>query len=70
MFAHNMGDLIVFVDCFGTEFGDSEMIAQYVRDSYDLTPKGIIDRLHLLDIDYNKISSCGHFRKRDLSWKM
>ena len=59
----------VHVDCFGTEFADPDMIAQYVRDSYDLTPKGIIECLHLLDVDYNKVSSYGHFGKKDLPWE-
>lgn len=59
----------IFVDCFGTEFADPEMISQYVRDSYDLTPKGIIDRLNLLDVDYNQVSSYGHFGKTDLPWE-
>ena len=59
----------VHVDCFGTEFADPDMIAQYVRDSYDLTPKGIIDNLHLLDVDYNKVSAYGHFGKKDLPWE-
>jgi S-adenosylmethionine synthetase len=59
----------VHVDCFGTEFADPDMIAQYVRDSYDLTPKGIIEKLHLLDVDYNKVSSYGHFGKKDLPWE-
>ena len=59
----------VHVDCFGTEFADPDMIAQYVRDSYDLTPKGIIEKLHLLDVDYNEVSSYGHFGKKDLPWE-
>ena len=59
----------VHVDCFGTEFVDPDMVAQYVRDSYDLTPKGIIDNLHLLDVDYNKVSAYGHFGKKDLPWE-
>ena len=59
----------VFVDCFGTEFADPGMISQYVRDSYDLTPKGIIDTLQLLDVDYNQVSSYGHFGKKDLPWE-
>ena len=60
----------VYVDCFGTQFEDPEMIAQFVRDSYDLTPKGIIERLHLLDVDYNRVSAYGHFGKKDLPWEM
>ena len=59
----------IHVDCFGTEFEDPEVIAAFVRDTYDLTPKGIIDNLHLLEVDYNKVSAYGHFGKSDLPWE-
>ena len=59
----------VNVECFGTETIDTHLIEQYVLDSYDLTPKGIIDKLHLLDIDYNKVSAYGHFGKKCLPWE-
>lgn len=35
----------VSVECFGTEHEDLEFIQAYVKDSYDLTPQGIIQRL-------------------------
>lgn len=60
----------VFVDCFGTERQDSEFINAYVRENYDLTPKGIIGSLHLLDVDYNKVSAYGHFTRCDMPWEM
>ena len=59
----------VFVDCFGTERQDSEFINAYVRENYDLTPKGIIGSLHLLDVDYNKVSAYGHFTCGDMPWE-
>ena len=59
----------VYVETFGTEYQDKRFIEQYVRDSYDLTPKGIIDSLNLLDVDYNKVSSYGHFGKAGLPWE-
>ena len=59
----------VYVETFGTERQDKRFIEQYVRDSYDLTPKGIIDSLGLLDVDYNKVSAYGHFGKADLPWE-
>ena len=59
----------VFVDCFGTERQDSEFINAYVRENYDLTPKGIIGSLHLLDVDYNKVSAYGHFTHGDMPWE-
>ena len=59
----------VFIETFGTEHQDKRFIEQYVRDSYDLTPKGIIDSLGLLDVDYNRVSAYGHFGKAELPWE-
>ena len=59
----------VYVETFGTEYQDKHFIEQYVRDTYDLTPKGIIESLGLLDVDYNKVSAYGHFGKKDVPWE-
>ena len=59
----------VYVETFGTEHEDRRLIEQYVRESYDLTPKGIIKRLGLLDVDYNRVSAYGHFGKKGLPWE-
>ena len=59
----------VDVECFGTNTQDMEFINRFVQENYDLTPKGIIDALHLLDVDYNKVSAYGHFGKKDLPWE-
>ena len=59
----------VYVETFGTERQDKRFIEQYVRDSYDLTPKGIIGSLNLLDVDYNRVSAYGHFGKAELPWE-
>ena len=59
----------VYVDCFGSERQDSEFINAYVRENYDLTPKGIIASLHLSDVDYNKVSAYGHFTRGDMPWE-
>ena len=59
----------VYVETFGTEHQDKEFITQYVRENYDLTPRGIIDSLSLLDVDYNIVSAYGHFGKQGLSWE-
>ena len=59
----------VNVNCFGTERQDLRLIQAFVRDSYDLTPHGIIDRLRLLDVDYNLVSAYGHFGKKGLPWE-
>ena len=59
----------VDIECFGTEYQSLEFIKQYVRDTYDLTPKGIIQALGLLNVDYNKVSAYGHFGKAGLPWE-
>jgi len=59
----------IYVETFGTEHQDAEFINQYVRENYDLTPRGIIKSLGLLDVDYNKVSAYGHFGKFGLPWE-
>ena len=59
----------VAVDCFGSEYQNPEFIRAYVRENYDLTPRGIVRDLHLLDVDYNAVSAYGHFGKGLLPWE-
>ena len=40
----------VFVDCFGTNHIPVDNIVAYIRSEYDLTPRGIINTLGLLDV--------------------
>ena len=60
----------IHVDCFGTEKQDISFIEQYVAENYDLTPNGIINGMGLLNVDYNLVSSLGHFGKAGLPWEM
>ena len=60
---------IEYVESFGKEYQDREFLEQYIRDSYDLTPRGIVDGLGLLDVDYNKVIANGHFWKEGLPWE-
>ena len=59
----------VAVNCFGTEKISVSNLSKYIRNSYDLTPKGIIESLDLLNVDYNKVSAYGHFGKEGLPWE-
>lgn len=59
----------VYVETFGTEHQDRRFIEQYVRENYDLTPRSIIQKLRLLDVDYNQVSAYGHFGKKGLPWE-
>ena len=51
----------IHVECFGTEHQEIEFIEEYIANNYDLTPRGIIKKLNLLNVDYNKVSTYGHF---------
>ncbi len=53
----------VAVDTFGTGCVCGACLQKYIRANYDLTPAGIIRQLDLLDVDYNEVSSGGHFGK-------
>ena len=59
----------IAVDCFGTEKIALKAIEEMIRTDYDLTPAGIISFLKLLEIDYNEVSSYGHFGKEHLPWE-
>lgn len=59
----------IHVECFGTEHQTDGLIEDYIRGNYDLTPKGIIETLSLLDVDYNQVSCYGHFGREGLPWE-
>lgn len=59
----------VTVKCFGTNHLPERILTEKVKREYDLTPQGIIERLGLLDVDYNRVSAYGHFGKDDLPWE-
>ena len=60
----------IHVETFGTEHQDFGFIEDFIRGNYDLTPRGIIEGLHLLDVDYNEVSALGHFGKQGLPWEV
>ena len=44
--------------------------ADYFRDNIDLTPKGIIDKFDLFNLDLTTTTNYGHFGKQDLPWEV
>ena len=60
----------VTVDTFGTGKVRPDFYNRYISDNYDLTPEGIIDLLYLRDVNYNQVSSGGHFGKEFLPWEI
>lgn len=60
----------VVAETFGTAKVCPDCIDRYIKANYNLTPRGIITQLHLLDVDYNLVSSGGHFGKDYLPWEI
>lgn len=60
----------VVAETFGTAHVCTDCIDRYIKANYNLTPRGIIAQLHLLDVDYNFVSSGGHFGKEYLPWEI
>lgn len=60
----------VVVNTQGTGKVSDSFFQRYIHENYDLSPGGIIKHLHLLDVDYNDVSSGGHFGKKWLPWEM
>ncbi len=55
----------VMVDTFGTGTLGDERLTRLVRDNFDLTPKGIIDRFKLRRGIFRKTAVYGHFGRED-----
>ena len=61
----------VSVNTFGTGLIADEKFTQLVRDTFQLTPKGIIDSLRLRRPIYRKTAAFGHFGRNEetFSWE-
>jgi S-adenosylmethionine synthetase len=55
----------VMVDTFGTGKVSDEDLTRIVRDLFDLTPKGIIERLDLRKPKYRRTAAYGHFGREE-----
>ena len=61
----------LYVECFGTNTIDVDLIEKAVLDVFDLRPRAIIDQLDLLRPIYGATSTYGHFGRElpDFSWE-
>jgi S-adenosylmethionine synthetase len=63
----------VMVDSFGTGNHPDDKLTKLVRDTFDLTPRAIIDRLNLRRGGvYRKTAAYGHFGRddKDFTWEL
>ncbi len=61
----------VMVDTFGTGKIEDTKLTEVIRKIFDLTPDGIIDRLHLRRPIYRQTAAYGHFgrEEQDFTWE-
>lgn len=59
----------VAVDTFHTGKMPAAWLVRWIRKNYDLTPSGIIASLGLRDVNYNQVSTMGHFWHQWMPWE-
>ena len=59
----------IYVDTHGSAKVDEKRIEEAVRKIFDLTPKGIIESLDLLNPIYRKTAAYGHFGREEFNWE-
>lgn len=59
----------VFVETYGTSKVPESKLTEKVRESFKLTPKGIIESLDLLRPIYRATASYGHFGREEFPWE-
>ncbi len=57
------------VDTYGTGILPDHQLVKIVREVFDLRPKKIIERLHLLRPIYRQTAAYGHFGRSEFSWE-
>ena len=59
----------VYVDTFGTATIPEEEISKKILNTFNLTPRGIVNTLGLRKPIYTKTTNYGHFGKANLPWE-
>ena len=59
----------ISINTFGTNKVDENLIAELVREHFDLRPRGIVEMLDLLNPIYRPTASYGHFGRNGFSWE-
>ena len=59
----------IYVDTFGTAKIPEEEIVEKINKNFNLTPRGIIDKLELRKPIYRQTTNYGHFGKENMTWE-
>jgi len=61
--------LSIYVDTYGTGKLSDEKLVKLIRQHFDLTPRGIINSLDLLQPVYKRTACYGHFGRDEFNWE-
>ncbi len=61
--------LSLYIDCFGTNKLPECDIIKIIKETFDLTPNGIIEYLDLKKPIYSRTTNYGHFGREEFSWE-
>jgi len=59
----------ISISTFGTNTIKENEIQQKVEQTFDLTPRGIINYLDLENVKYSEVTNYGHFGNKDVPWE-
>ncbi|MGN0906919.1 MAG: methionine adenosyltransferase [Bullifex sp.] len=59
----------VHVDTFGTGKIGEDVLTSFIRENWDLSPRGIIREFRLTEPCYGKLSATGHFMNPSSTWE-
>jgi len=59
----------VCVDTYGTGKISNEKLVELIRKHFNLSPKGIIEKLDLLSPNFQRTATYGHFGNEDFAWE-
>jgi S-adenosylmethionine synthetase len=57
------------IHTYGTSRISEEILEDFVKENYPLTPKWIIDKLDLRNVNYKETSTFGHFGRPEFNWE-
>jgi S-adenosylmethionine synthetase len=61
----------IYLETFGTEKVDTQLLESAIRDIFDLRPRAIVESLDLLRPVYAKTAAYGHFGRElpEFTWE-
>jgi len=59
----------IYIDSFGTNKVEEDLILEAVKATFDFRPKAIIDKLKLKQPIFSQTAAYGHFGRNEFSWE-